>query len=268
MNKRYILSIVLILFSIIFILPGIHSAKITNYETSIYINGPQSTHVVENWYIETNPLYTSDLKTFKQRILEADLDPAKLILIDPNLRPHIYINIPTNFTIKFDDIKKTVTIEYTITDLAMINYFENNEEILWQFNSNMFNNFVINHLYSIPKESSLTISLYEPLTLDDSTPGKIDDRKLILSGYSSNELKILALEKKPPKPSFFFTNVFGDMGQKGMYNYLLIVIVLIGIVFIFRKKLKSRLQKFVIKNSVIEPKKVKKEFFDDEIIEE
>lgn len=268
MAKKYLLSIILILFFVLSILPNIHSAKLTNYENYIYINAPTSTHIVENWYIESDSSNLDDLKIFKQKILDADLDPSKLVLIDPNLRPHIYINIPTNFTIKFDDIKKTVTMEYKITDLAMINYFENDDEILWQFNSNMFNNFVINHLYSIPKESSLTINLYAPLILDNSTPGKIDDRKLMLSGYSSNQLKILALEKKPPKPSFFFTNIFGDMSQKGLYNYLIIVVAFIIIVFIFRKRLKSTLRKFVIKNSVIEPRKVKKEFFDDEIIEE
>jgi len=268
MNKKYILILVLILFTCLFILPNVSSAKLTNYETYIYISSPTSTHVVENWYIESDNAVVDDLKIFKKKILEADLDPTKLVLIDPNLRPHIYVNIPMNFSIKFDDIKTMVTLEYSINDLAMINYFENEEEILWQFNSNMFNNFVVNHLYSIPKESSLTISLYEPLLLDDSTPGKIDFRKLMLSGFSSNELKILALEKKPPKPSFFFSNIFGDMSQKGLYNYLIIVVALIIVVFIFRKKLKSRLRRFVIKNSVIEPKKVKKEFFDEEIIEE
>lgn len=266
MKNTSIFWIIFVFFCFVLILPNLNSAKLNNYEIYIYISGPTSTHISENWYIESEN--ATDLQAFKKKILQADLDPTKLVLIDPNLKPHVYINTPTSFTIKFDDIRKIVTIDYSTNDLAMINYFENQEEILWQFNANMFNLFVQNHLYSIPKESSLTILLYAPLILENSTPGKIDDRKIMLSGVSSNELKILALEKKPPKPSFIFTNIFKDMSQKGLYNYLIIIIVLIGIVFLFRKRIKSNLQKFVIKHSVIEPKKVKKEFFDNDNIEE
>jgi len=268
MKNRYILSILLVLLSIVLILPSIHSAKLGNYEISIYINSPNSAHVIENWYIEYNYLNLKDLEQFKTRIMEANLDPTKLTAIDPNLKPHIYISQAPVPTIKYDDIKNIVTLDYSTNDQILINFFENQDEILWQFNSNLLNRFVLNDLYSIPKSSNITIWFYDPLTIDDPAPGKIDARQLYLSGFSSNQLKILALELKPPLPSFIVLNMFKDMSQKGLYNYLIIIIILIIVMFIFRKRLRSGFKKFVISHSVIEPKKVKKDFFEDEIIEE
>jgi len=268
MKNKFISSIILVLMFFVFILPSINAAKLGNYEVSIYLDSPNSTHIVENWYIEYNYLNLRDLDNFKTSIMEASLDPTELVAIDPNLKPHIYISQPPVFSIKFDDIKNLVTLDYTINDLVLINYFENKDEILWQFNSNLLSQFVINDLYSIPKESSITIWFYDPLTIDDPAPGIVESNKLYLSGFTSNQIKILALEMKPPEPSFIFGNMFKDMGQKGLYNYLIIIIILIIIMFIFRKKLRSKFKKFVISKSVIEPKKVKKDFFEDEIIEE
>ncbi len=267
MKNRYILSIILTLLFIVFILPPINSAKLGNYDISIFLDSPNSAHVVENWYIEYNYLNLKDLEQFKTNIFEASLDPSQLVAIDPNLKPHIYISKAPVFSIRFDDIKNIVTLDYIITDLVLINYFENKDEILWQFNSNLLNLFVLNDLYSISKDSDITIWFYDPLIIDDPAPGKISDREIYLSGFSSNQLKILALEIKPPEPSFIALNVFKDMSQKGLYNYLIIIALLIIIVLVFRKKLKSYFKKFVISNSVIEPKKVRKDFFDDDIDE-
>lgn len=252
---------------IVFVFPNVNSAKLGNYDISIFLDSPNSAHIVENWYIEYNYLNLKDLEQFKTNIFEASLDPAKLAEIDPNLKPHIYVSKSPFFVIKLDDIKNIVTLDYTITDQVLINYFENKDEILWQFNTNLLNQFVLNDLYSIPKDSDITIWFYNPLVIDDPAPGKTSDREIYLSGISANQLKILALEMKPPEPSFIALGFFKDMSQKGLYNYLIIIIILIVIVLIFRKRLKSNFKKFVISNSTIEPKKVKKDLFDDTVDE-
>ena len=254
--------LLLFIFISFLILPNLYSAQLTDFKILVEVNAPTSAHIVENWNISYDPLDLQDLENFKDAIIAANLDSTALQKIDPNIRPHIFFNKIDAVSIGFNELNNSVRIEYNINDQVLLKYFENEEEILWKFNDNLLRNFLLNDLYHVSKNSELGIDLYEPLVIEDPIPeGRVEGNSVIWSGISSNELRLVAYEQKPPKPSFFFINLF-----KNNYVFYLVfaVLILFSIIILFyKKKIKKSIRGFVIKNSEIERVKDKKDLFDD-----
>ena len=268
-KKNWLILILLTLFIALLFTPTINSAKLTDFNITINVTSPNSATVVETWNIIYNYADKQDFYEMKQKIINASLDLAKLQLIDPQITPHVYLNKFDDFKISFNDVDNTLRLEYDIPDLVLLNYFENDDQILWKFNENILKNFISNDLFYFPDTSKMSLVVYSPLVLEDPIPtGTITDNKLTWSGFTTNEIKVLALEKKPPKPSFVVSNIFKDMSPKGLYNYLIIIFLLVIIVFIFKKRLRLIFKKFIIEHSYIEPKKPRKDLFDNETLEE
>ena len=121
-------------------------------------------------------------------------------------------------------------------------------------NENLFKDFTSNNLYHIPIDSYLIISVYSPLVIQDPVPqGIIEKTKLTWTGISSNELRLLALEKKPPKPSF----AVSLEQQRITKTYIIIIIILIILtIIVMNKKTNKKIEKFVINHSEIKPAKI------------
>jgi len=260
----------ILLFAIVFMIglmiPTIHSAELTDFTIDVKITSPKTAHVTENWLVSHNELDIIDLEQFKTKIIEANLDLDKLEKINSKIKPHIYLNKYYDISVGFDELANSVRLEYNITDLALERFFENDSEILWILNDNLLKFFLVNDQYYIPKGSALNITVYEPLVLQTPVPeGKIQDRTLIWSGVASNELRLTATEKKPPKPSFFLTNIIEN---SGFYYFVIILILVIVIVLAFREPLGRSIKKFVIKYSEIKSEKKKKDLFDTDFLDE
>jgi len=257
MNKKLIFIILIILF----LIPSIYSAKLTDFDVLIDIRSPQKAYVTENWTVSYDSMVPNDKELFKRDILLANIDLTKTILIDPKIKPNVYLRDFSNISISFDEANDNIHITYEITGLLLQNYFETEDYILWSFNENILRNFVTNNLYVIPENSKLTIQVYDPLVIEDPIPvGNVNKNVIYWQGISSNEIKVLAYEKKPPKPSF----VLVTSKESNLFYYLILVfIILIAIILIFKRPLEKSIIKFVINNSEIKPKKQKKEFVID-----
>lgn len=242
----------------ILLLPNIYSAKLTNFDVLIDIRGPQKAFVTETWVVGYDPLVLNDKENFKQQILLANLDLDKFSKIDPNLKPKVYLKNFSNVSIIFDETKDQININYEVSDLFLQNFYETDSEIIWKFNENVLRGFIVNNLYVIPSFSKLIIKVYDPLIINDTNPkGEISKNIVTFNSFSSNELKILVYEKKPPKPSFV---IIGSSDSNLFYYLIIIFIILITIILIFREPLERAVNGFVVRNSVIKPKKQKKEF--------
>jgi hypothetical protein len=254
-------KILLLLIFTLFIIPNIFSAKLTSFDIYIDIRGPEKAFITEEWRVEYDPTILNDKEKFKEDILLANIDLEKFVKIDPNLKPNIYLRNFSNVSIIFDESKDIISINYEISDLILQNYYETEAEILWKFNENLLRNLIVNNLYVIPSNSTLSIKVYDPLVIRDPNPkGTVEKNLISWSSLSSNEMKVLAYEKKPPKPSFIIvTSQDSDI----FYYLILIFIVLLSIILIFKKPFEKSIKNFVIKNSVIKPKKQKKEFVVD-----
>ncbi len=262
-NKK----IFLIMLLAIFLIPNIYSAKLTNFDISIDIRGPQKAFVTETWVVEYDSQISNDKELFKQQLLLANIDLDKFVKIDPKLRPNIYLKNYSNVSIVFDETKDIININYEVPDLFLQNYYETDEYILWKFNENVLRNLVVNNLYVIPSFSRVIIQVYNPLIISDTNPtGEITKNIVVFNSLSSNELKVLAYEKKPPKPSFV---IVGSSNSNIFYYLIIIFIIVLSIILIFKEPLSKAIKKFVINNSVIKPKKQKKEFVvDSEVFED
>jgi len=239
-------------------LPSVHSAQLTDYNISLHIDSNTQISVVEVWNVSA--IDQNDLSNFKSEILKANLDLDKLKAIDPDLSPHVYLDKFKNVTISFDEINSSVRLSYITNGLVLEKFYENDDEILWQFNTNFLKNFLINNLYSIPDNSGITISVDSPLIIQDPLPkGIVSNNSLTWTGVSSSKLRLLLYEKKPPKPSFFLLNF--SYNSK-FYTFLFILILLILVGFIFRKRMSRSIKRFVVNHSVIKPEKNKEDLFD------
>ncbi len=256
-DKKVLLLIILT----IFIIPNIFSAKLTQFDIFIDIRGPEKAFITEEWRVEYDLTILNDKAKFKEEILLANIDLEKFKQIDPNLKPNIYLRNFSNVSIIFDETKDTININYEISDLVLQNYYETDAEILWKFNENILRNLIVNNLYVIPSNSTLSIKVYDPLVIKDPNPkGTVEKNVILWKSLSSNEIKVLAYEKKPPKPSFIIvTSQDSDI----FYYLILIFIILLSIILIFKKPFEKSIKNFVVKNSVIKPKKQKKEFVID-----
>lgn len=258
--RKYLIILIIMMFALF--LPNLHSAQLTDFKIDIKVTSPTTANIIENWMIFYDPLDLEDLENFKNAILQANLNLETLKKIDPNIRPHIFFNKVNSVSIGFNELNNSVRIEYDISDQVLLKYFENDEELLWKFNDNLLRYFLLNDLYRISKESELIITLYEPLVIEDPVPeGEIVGNSIKWNGISSNELRLVAYEKKPPKPSFLLTNIF----KTNFAFYLVFLILILFSVFIlfFKPKLKKSIRAFVIKNSEIKREKEKKDIFDD-----
>jgi hypothetical protein len=237
-------NLFLLLFLLIIFIPNIYSAELVNYNIKIDVINPTQAQVLEIWQIDYNSL--EDLEQFKTNILKANLNLDKLQQVDSKLKPKVYINNFINVTVGFDDSENNVRIEY--------------------LNKNLLKNFISNDVYYIPKNSEITIKFYDFLSIEDSIPkGQIIDNSLRLSGVSSNELRILGYERKPPKPSFF---LYGATNNSSFYYTVFILILLFIILLVFKEDFKRSIKRFVIKYSKITPEKKKNDIFDSEFFED
>lgn len=257
MNRKLIFIFLIILF----LIPNIYSAKLTDFDILIDIRSPQKAYITESWTVSYDSQVIDDKVLFKEKILLANIDLEKTVLIDPKIKPNIYLKDFSDISIGFDEANDKITMSYEISGLLLQNYYETEEDILWKFNENILRNFVTNNLYVISADSKLTIQVYDPLVIKDPIPvGTLEKNVIYWQGISSNEMKILAYEKKPPKPSF----VIVTSNESNLFYYLILVfIILIATILIFKKPLENSIQKFVINNSEIKPKKQKKEFVVD-----
>jgi len=269
-HYKYFGILIFAIFSIMILHGNISAADLTNFDISVSIESPTSAKVVETWYVLFNTL--KDQQAFSASILAAGINVDEFAKINPKLTPHIYINKYEKLSIGFDEIHSTVRLEYDISDTCLIKYLEDDYEIIWKLNENLFKNFVMNDVYYIPKDSYIRTSTYAPLIIEAYVPsGDVLNNQLSWTAISSNELRLLAVEKKPPKPSFVLTLGFekNDSGAKNYFIIILIVLVLlaVGILF-FSKPLSKSIKKFVMKHTVIKPKQKKKDLFDYDFFKE
>jgi hypothetical protein len=257
-KKIKYLFIILFLFILV---NNVFSAQLTDFDIFVDIRSPNKGYVTEIWNVEYNPDVPDDKENFKEQIYLANIDLDKFKVIDPKLKPNIYLRNFSNVTINFDDSKDIITINYEITDLLLQNYYETESEILWKFNENILRNLIVNNIYIISSNSRLTIKVYDPLIITDPLPkGEVNRNTISWSSISSNEIRVLAHEKKPPKPSF----VLITSQESNIFYYLILLfIIIILVILFFRKPLEKSVKQFVIKNSEIKPRRVKKEFVVD-----
>lgn len=241
----------------IFFLTFVNAISLTDFDISVDIFAPNQTKITELWNVDYNA--ESELIDFKAKILKSSTDLAELQKIDPDIKPHIFINQDKikGIKISFDEINSILRIEYDLEDLSLMKYLDYQDQIIWKFNENLLRLFVINGLFNITKTSQVKISLYDPLIIGDVSPKtQQENRTIIWSGISTNELKILAIEKKPPKPTFVISNIFSkSFLNKSFFNVLYILLFIVLVLLIFRNKVNNAIKKFIIKNSVIKPRK-------------
>lgn len=253
MNKKYLLVGLLVLFLIM----PVYAVSLTNFDISINVSSPEKATIVETWNVEAAS--EEELSDFKSNILTNSGDFEELRKINPDLNPHIYIdeiNI-RNFAISFNEIDAKIRLEYTITDKCLISFLDYENQIIWELNNHLFNQFIITGVFNIPKGSQISITLYDPLLIGDVVPtAEITGRTILWGSSSSNEIRVLAIEKKPPKPSFVFSNLFSkDYLNKSYFMVLFILLIIVLILLIFRNKVNSGIKKFITKHSVIKPRK-------------
>jgi hypothetical protein len=266
-NKSYLFIFLIFILVLISNTNLISASQVNSYDVKIDILSPNNAKIVENWKFDFNS--ESDLETFKEKILEININIPELKEIDSELEPHVYINDYKDVKITFDEVKKAVIIEYSIEDLCLIKYLDYEDEIFWKFNENLFRDFVTNNLYSIPKGSYLRVKLYDPLFFGETLPdAEIKNSVLSWTGISSNELKLIAIEKKPPKPTFVILDLYNNENLLDVFGYVILVLLIIIIVFlIFKKPISKLIKGFVISNSKIKTSKNLKEIVDSEYFE-
>jgi hypothetical protein len=258
----------LLIFFLVFLFAStVYSAEITNFNITIDIKSPDKAIIKEVWDVSYNPYIYNDKVNFKNQIIAANIDLDKFEEIDPRLKPNIYLNNFSNVSIIFDETKDQININYEISDLVLENFYETEDDILWKFNENLFRSLIVNNLYVIPSNSKLSIKVYDPLVFRDTNPkAEIVDNTLYWNSFSTNQIKVLIYEKKPPKPSFV---IIGSSDSNIFYYLIIVFIILLSIILIFRDSLEKSIKNFVIKNSVIKPKKQKKEYLiDSELFED
>ncbi len=264
MNKKYLLVGLLVLF----LLMPVYAISLKDFDISVTISKPESAVVVETWKVDYST--SAELSNFKTQILKSSTDLRELEKINLDLKPHIYINENNikSFSISFDETRAIVRMEYIITDNCLIKYLDYQDQIIWKFNENLFRQFVINGVLNVPKNSKISITLYHPLIIGDVVPvASITGRTMVWNGFSSNELRVLAIEKKPPEPTFVFFNIFTkDFLNKTYFTVLFIILVIVLILLIFRNKVNSGIKKFITKHSIIKPRKQINEIVDVDFV--
>lgn len=265
MNKKYLIVGLLVLF---LSMPVYATISLTNFDISINVSEPENATVIENWKVvyETS----EELSDLKADILESSLNLEELENINPEIKPHVYVDKKNlnGFTISFDEENAKIRLEYTIQDVSLIKYLDYQDQIIWKFNEILFSQFIISGVFNIPKGSQISITLYDPLIIGDVVPtADMTGRTILWTGLSSNEIRILAIEKKPPKPTFVISNLFSkDYLNKSYFNILFILLVIVLILLIFRNKVSYGIKKFITKHSVIKPRKQINEIIDFDFV--
>lgn len=257
----------LILLMVLFFINGISAAEINDFDIVIDVLSPNSAKITEKWKV--NIAEENDLGSFKESILAANVDLIKLEEINPNLKPHIYINKFSKLSVEFDEINLIVKLEYSTEDLILIKYLDYEDQIIWKFNENLLSYFVESGLYHIPKTSKITVFINRPLVIGDVLPkGTLENNSIIWTGISTNEIRLLAIEKKIPEATFNVANFFNKVYLKGTFYYSMIAIIfLILILLLFKKKVSKGIKSFVRKHSIIKPKKQINDIVDIDLID-
>jgi len=259
---------ILILFSLLFMLTSTYALSLGDYEIYVNLYSPNELKVTEYWAVKYNT--PEQLSDFQEKILKSSTDLTELQKINPEIRPRVFINKDkiTNIKISFDEVKALLRIEYNLADAGLLKYLDYQDQIFWKFNENLFREFVVNGLFNIQKNSSITIIFYEPLIIGEVAPfANQSDRTIVWSGISSNELRIIAIEKKPPKPTFVFSNIFSENYLNRSYFYVLfIILAIILVLLIFRNKVTNGIKRFITKHSVIKPRKQINEIVDFDFV--
>jgi hypothetical protein len=239
--------------------------EIVSFDVLLDINSPNNAKVIEYWKFNFDS--EQDIINFKEQIFAANINISKLKEINSELEPHVYINDYKNVKIGFDELEKVVRIEYTIEDLCLIQYLDYDNEIIWKLNENLFRHFVNNNLYDIPKDSYLKVKFYEPLIFGESLPAvEVNSSDLVSwTGVSSNELRLIVIEKKPPKPSFVISDFLDDKNNLKVFIIgSFILILLIIILLIFKDKFFKKINAFVIRHSKLNTRKSNSEIINSQ----
>ncbi|MFA5746134.1 MAG: hypothetical protein WCX82_03140 [archaeon] len=264
MNAKYLLVMALVLF----LSMPVCAISLKDFDISVNVTGSDNAKIIEIWKIDYNSI--GDLSLLKQQILNSSTDLKELEKINPDLKPHIYINENKikNFSISFDEPNAIVRMEYIISDVCLIKYLDYEDQIIWRFNENLFRQFVINGLFNIPTNSQIAITLYDPLVVGDVVPtAKVVGRTIMWNGFSSNELRVLSVERRPPEPTFVISNLFSKDYLNKSYFYVLFILLAIALVLlIFRNKVNRGIKGFVTKHSVIKPRKQINEIVDFDFV--
>jgi hypothetical protein len=260
-KKMFLILLIVCLF---FISTPVNSFEIENFDVTVVVKESNHAEIVEKWFVS----FTSqqDKINFINNVLEANINPDMLEKIDSKLKPKIFINNYSNLKIGFDEINDFVRLEYVTRDLILIKYLDYENEIIWRFNDNVFRSFVSNNLYTIPSQSYLRITLEDPLIVGETSPKATQENKTIYwNGITSNELRLIAIEKKPPKPTFVIANLFeGLYLTQNLVYFILGLLALIIVLLIFKKKVSKNIKKFVVNHSKIKPSKNRKDIIDFE----
>jgi hypothetical protein len=253
---------VIIVFFLILLTTNIFAYELNSFDVTVDLHSPKSATIVEKWKFDFNN--SEDIDNFKDKILKTNINISDLKKINPNLKPNVYINEYNNVKISFDEVDKYVRIEYTIEDICLIKYLDYENEIIWKFNENLFRQFVSNNLYNVPKNSYLRIKYYDPLFLGEAVPEVNKNENIIYwTGISSNELRVIFLEKKPPKPSFMISDIFKDFYLKESFIYIAgVLLFIVLILLLFKNKVSKNIKNFVIRHSKIKSKKNRKDIVD------
>lgn len=252
----------LLLLFIIFISTNIYSYEIEKFDVTVEVKESNYAEIVEKWYFSFSS--EQDKINFKETILEANINPSMLEKIHPKIKPKIFINEYSGLKIGFDEINNFVRLEYNTKDVILIKYLDYENEIIWRFNDNLFRHFVSNNLYNIPSNSIIRIILEEQLIVGETSPKAIHNKQeMYWTGISSNELRLIAIEKKPPKPTFVISEIFdGFYLTKNFVYYIFVLLILAVVLLIFKKKVSKGIKGFVVKHSKIKPSKNRKEIID------
>jgi hypothetical protein len=263
MNNKKILFGMLLLF-LIFISTNISAYEIEDFEVTVVVKESNSAEITEKWFVSF--LTAQDKENFKRNLLEANINVDMLEKISSKLKPKVYINDYSGLKIGFDEINDFVRLEYVIKDVVLIKYLDYENEIIWRFNDNIFRNFVSNNLYNVPSTSKLKIVLEEPLVVGETSPkANHEKQEAYWTGISSNELRLIAIEKKPPKPTFVISSIFeGFYLTKHFFYFVVVLLGLLVVLLVFKKKVSKNIKKFVIKHSKINPSKNRKDIIDFE----
>lgn len=253
MTKKHLLVGLLVLF----LLTPVYAVSLKNFDISINVTSPEKATIVEIWDVDVSS--EKDLSDFKHAILKNSSNLEELRKINPDLNPHIFIDEKNirNLAVSFDDLEKKIRLEYIITDKCLNMFLDYQDQIIWELNNHLFSQFIITGVFNIPTGSQISVILYDPLLIGDVVPNaKITGRTILWGGSSSNEIRVLAIEKKPPKPSFVFSNLFSkDYLNKSYFTVLFILLIIVLILLIFKNQVSSGIKKFITKHSVIKPRK-------------
>jgi hypothetical protein len=258
---RKINCFILVFVCLLLFVTTVHSYEIENFDITVVVKSSNSADVLEKWFVD----FTSevDKQNFKSKLLQANINVSMLEKIDYKLKPKIFINDYSNLKIGFDEINNFVSLSYNISDLTLIKYLDRENESIWRLNDNLFRYFVSNNLYTIPKNSYIRISLPESFIIGETSSKNVENNFVLWAGINSNELRLIVIEKKPPKPSFVISNVLEGFYLNSYFGFFILFLLLIIIVsLIFKKKLSKNIKKFVVNHSKIRPSKKRKEIID------